>query len=69
MLIVSTFKTPAGGLEVAYDEHYIYRSLFTNALTEKTQGPLGLLIEEQLVAYFKNPEHRFQLPLKPLARL
>ena len=66
MLIVSTFKTPAGGLEVVYDEHYIYRSSFTTATTNKSEGPLGILIEEQIAAYIKNPHHRFQLPLKPL---
>ena len=50
MLIVSTFKTPAGGLEVVYDEHYIYRSSFTTATTNKSEGPLGILIEEQIAA-------------------
>lgn len=66
MLVVSTFKTPAGWLEVEYDEHYIYRATFTNMITTEAQGPLGNLIAEQLDAYLHNPHHRFQLPLKPL---
>lgn len=66
MLIVSTFKTPAGWLDVAYDEHYIYRATFTETITDEAQGPLGHLIAEQLDAYLDNPHHRFQLPLKPL---
>lgn len=66
MLIVSTFKTPAGWLEVAYDEHYIYRATFTETISNEAQGPLGALIADQLNAYLHNPHHRFQLPLKPL---
>jgi len=66
MLIVSTFKTPAGYLKVAYDEHYIYRAIFTEASAETAQGHLGTLIAEELDAYQRKPHHRFQLPLKPL---
>ena len=66
MLVISTFKTPAGWLEVAYDEHYIHRASFTISPTDQLHGPLGRLVEEQLNAYIKNPHHRFQLPLKPL---
>jgi methylated-DNA-[protein]-cysteine S-methyltransferase len=66
MLVVSTFKTPAGWLEVEYDEHYIYRAVFTEVIADEAQGPLGNLIAEQLDAYLHNPHHRFQLPLKPL---
>lgn len=65
-LIVSTFKTPAGWLEVGYDEHFIYRAVFVESIAKKAQGDLGNLIAEQLDAYFHNPHHRFQLPLKPL---
>lgn len=53
-------------LEVAYDEHYIYRAIFAETVVKKAQGPLGNLIAEQLDAYLHNPHHRFQLPLKPL---
>lgn len=74
MLIISSHWTPAGWLELAYDEHYLYRAVFTHASTdiETTQqpvGPLGHLITEQLAAYSANPEHHFQLPLKPLGTL
>lgn len=69
MLIVSTFMTPAGWLEVAYDEHYIFRAVFTDSCSHKlapVRGQLGELIEKELNAYAANPHHRFQLPLKPL---
>lgn len=66
MLFVSSFMTPAGRLEVAYDEHYIYRAVFTDTGENKTQGALGSLLAEQIDAYNNNPHHRFQLPLKPL---
>ena len=69
MLIVSNFNTPAGWLEVAYDEHYIYRSIFVDTTDHphtKPRRPLGGLIQEQLDAYQQDPQHRFQLPLKPL---
>lgn len=69
MLIVTTFVTPAGWLEVAYDEHYIFRSVFIENSCDKnpeSRGPLGQLITEQINSYNQNPHHRFQLPLKPL---
>ncbi len=66
MLVVSTIKTPAGWLEVEYDEHYIYRAVFTEVIANKVQGHLGNLVAEQLDAYCRNPHHRFQLPLKPI---
>lgn len=54
---------------MAYDEHYIYRAIFAETIaknTENKQSHLGNLIAKQLDAYFHNPHHRFQLPLKPL---
>lgn len=66
MLIETAFKTPFGWLNMAFDEHYIYRSFFTE--TPHSQQPAtqqSLLITEQLSAYFENCHHRFQLPLKP----
>ena len=69
MLIVSTHSTPAGWLELAYDEHYIYRAVFTDSASDKQNhacGQLGNLIKDQLAAYTDDPHHRFQLPLKPL---
>lgn len=68
-LIISNFKTPAGLIEVAYDEHYIYRAVFVECTNEKpsqTDERLGTQINEELEAYLNNPHHRFQLPLKPL---
>ncbi len=69
MLIVSTFNTPAGWLEVAYDEHYIYQAAFTDGLTKKhnaVSSQLGDKIAAELKAYSVNPHHHFHLPLKPL---
>ena len=69
MLIVTTHSTPAGWLELAYDEHYIYRAVFTDSANDKqnqTYRQLSGLIKDQLAAYADNPYHRFQLPLKPL---
>lgn len=69
MLIVTNFKTPAGTIEVVYDEHYVYRSIFTERCGTKQTGGLGQLgiqIANQLDVYADNPHHRFQLPLKPV---
>ena len=69
MLLVSSFLTPAGLLEMTYDEHYIYRAVFIDYCTDKhteARGSLGTLITEQLNAYADNPHHHFQLPLHPL---
>ncbi|CDZ77959.1 Methylated-DNA--protein-cysteine methyltransferase, constitutive [Legionella massiliensis] len=66
MLIVTAFKTPAGWLEVQYDEHYIYRAIFTQIPTHhKETNGLTATIARELDKYFSNPHHRFQLPLKP----
>ena len=49
-----------------HDEHYVHRASFTSqASSEHIENPLGLFIKTQLAAYFKNPNHRFQLPLRP----
>jgi methylated-DNA-[protein]-cysteine S-methyltransferase len=69
MLIVTPFLTPAGWLEMEYDEHFIYRALFIEHPIDKpieAPGQLSALISTQLNAYADNPNHRFQLPLKPL---
>ncbi|MBA2711649.1 MAG: methylated-DNA--[protein]-cysteine S-methyltransferase [Tatlockia sp.] len=66
MLFVSAFNTPAGWLEIHYDEHFIHRAIFTHTPTqalEKTK--LADLINQELTNYFLNPHHRFQLSLKP----
>ncbi|MBA2657811.1 MAG: methylated-DNA--[protein]-cysteine S-methyltransferase [Tatlockia sp.] len=66
MLVVTAFKTPAGWLEVHYDEHYIYRSKFTHEqVTNKETTPLTKLIIQELDNYFRDPHYRFQLTLKP----
>ncbi len=68
-LIVSTLMTPAGWLEVAYDEHYVYRAAFTECAGSHplaARGRLGSLITDQLRAYALNPHYHFQLPLNPL---
>ena len=69
MLIVSTFDTPAGIIEVAHDEHYIFRAVFTDYKDNKAKQPksfLGDLVANEINAYCNNPHHHFQLPLKPL---
>lgn len=64
--IVSTFTTPSGVLEVAHDDHYIYTAQFIEKhKTSSPSHPLSLLINDELSAYFADPSHRFQLPLKP----
>ncbi|KTD23340.1 methylated-DNA--[protein]-cysteine S-methyltransferase [Legionella londiniensis] len=84
--IVSTFKTPFGLLEVAFDEQHLLRSAFKGATREEnTSHPAQLnvpvsadnqsisqaarnfhqLIFDELAAYFQNPKHRIQIPLKP----
>lgn len=71
MLVKSTFKTPAGSLEVGHDEHYIYSATFIlqppDVVLEHVVGTMGRDIASQLSAYFSNPHYRFQLSLKPLA--
>ena len=64
-LYISFFKTPWGMLEIKHDEHFIYRSLFTQHQGHYFDHPLSDLIQKELEAYFTNPHHRFQLPLKP----
>ena len=66
-LIVSTYLTPAGWLQVGYDEHYVHRAAFTDSgFDNQPYCRLGMLIAEELSAYLQNPHHRFQLPLKPV---
>lgn len=63
--VASFFTTPWGMLKVEHDEHFIYRSFFTNEAGTPAQHPLSDLIQSELSAYYLNPNHRFQLPLKP----
>lgn len=63
--ITSHFITPWGILEVIYDEHFIYRSFFTENPSVASDNSLSDLIQKELNAYIANPHHRFQLPLKP----
>lgn len=66
MLIETAFKTPAGWLNMEFDEHYIYRAFFTDTpFSEKPVSRQSELISTELKHYFNNPNHRFQLPLKP----
>ena len=66
-LIVSKFLTPAGWLQVVYDEHYVHRAVFTESTAEEPPpSPMGQMVAQEIAAYTKNPHHRFQLPLKPL---
>lgn len=66
MLVVTAFKTPAGWLEVQYDEHYIYRAQFTRIPSpNKGRTEITKLLDQEIEKYTKNPHHHFQLPLKP----
>ena len=66
MLIMSSiFITPFGNLEVMYDEHFIYNASFTKQAVIESNDRLAQLIKNELQAYFSDPHHRFQLPLKP----
>ncbi|MFC3908670.1 methylated-DNA--[protein]-cysteine S-methyltransferase [Legionella dresdenensis] len=66
MLIESSFQTPAGWLNVVFDEHYIYQAFFTDCPgSEQPETRQSQLIQSELENYFTNPHHRFQLPLKP----
>ncbi len=64
-LIVSTFTTPPGLLEVVHDEHFIFNAFFTEKVGTAANHPLSDLIAAELSAYFSDPHHRFQLQLKP----
>jgi methylated-DNA-[protein]-cysteine S-methyltransferase len=64
-LISSVFATPWGMLQVEHDEHFIYRSYFTQNHVISTTHPLSDLIQKELDAYTANPHYRFQLSLKP----
>ncbi|MDP1603715.1 MAG: methylated-DNA--[protein]-cysteine S-methyltransferase [Legionella sp.] len=67
MLIETAFNTPFGWLNMAFDEHYIYRCIFTDKPVSSTHPATkqSQLIESELDNYFNNCHHRFQLPLKP----
>lgn len=64
-LIRSIFTTPFGMLEIVHDEHFIFNSSFTQKAITPIQNALAQLISSELNAYFSDPHHRFQLPLKP----
>lgn len=65
MLISSVFTTPWGNFEVEYNEHFIFTASFVQKTEITVKAPLSKLIAKELSAYFTNPQHRFQLPLKP----
>ncbi|CEG58088.1 methylated-DNA--[protein]-cysteine S-methyltransferase [Legionella fallonii] len=64
-LIISVFATPFGNIEIAYDEHFIYKASFTHASISSSSNGLTQLINNELDSYLADPHHRFQLPLKP----
>lgn len=69
MLVSSIFTTPLGAFEVVHDEHFIFNALFTQKAGKAAESELAKQISQELAAYFKNCEHRFQLPLKPQGSL
>jgi methylated-DNA-[protein]-cysteine S-methyltransferase len=54
-----------GSFEVVHNEHFVFTSAFTQKVGSPAKSKLSDLIRTELAAYFKNPHHRFQLPLKP----
>lgn len=70
MLIATSFATPFGCLAIEFDEHYIYRALFTDTpLPPQPDTPQSQLIQSELNNYISNSHHPFQLPLKPQGTL
>lgn len=65
MLITSIFTTPWGKLEVAHDEHFVFNTAFTQKNGTPAQSNLAKTIGNELEAYYADPQHRFQLQLKP----
>jgi methylated-DNA-[protein]-cysteine S-methyltransferase len=65
MLVSSIFTTPIGPFEVVHNEHFIFNAFFTQKMGSPVATELSELIGSELSAYFKNHQHRFQLPLKP----
>ena len=65
-LVISTFKTPIGWLEVRYDDYFVYQATFVaQKNSHDSHCATGCLIAHEINAYFENPHHRFQLSLKP----
>ncbi|MGQ3891787.1 methylated-DNA--[protein]-cysteine S-methyltransferase [Legionella sp. CNM-4043-24] len=60
------FDTPLGWINVTFDEHYIYRAVFSDT-PALSQAPCAQyqLLRKELDCYFANQNHRFQLSLKP----
>lgn len=65
MLVTSFFTTPTGMLEIIHDEHYIFNAAFTEKSGIPADTKFAQLIGNEISAYFKDPQHRFQLQLKP----
>ncbi|WP_325049364.1 MULTISPECIES: methylated-DNA--[protein]-cysteine S-methyltransferase [Legionella] len=80
MPIVSLFNTPLGNLEIMHDGQAIHSAVFVEinpATADRTASLAGItiqsgptspfceLIAQELDAYFHQPNHRFQITLKP----
>ncbi len=66
VLIVSTFNTPLGWLEITHDEQHIHRAFFSAPPPhENARTRFCNTIAQELEHYFRHPHYRFQLPLKP----
>ena len=65
MTTTSTFKTPAGLLQVTFDQQLIHHALFTDisSITD-ANSPMAQLIAKQINEYNNNPQYQFDLPLK-----
>jgi methylated-DNA-[protein]-cysteine S-methyltransferase len=62
---MTIFTTPFGMIEIEHDEHFVYKSSFTDKAPTSPENQLAHLIRNELDSYSENPHHRFQLPLKP----
>ena len=64
--VVSTYNTPAGWLCVTHDEHHVHRAAFTQIPGHaQPHHAMAQCIANQINSFAKNPQHTFQLPLKP----
>lgn len=68
-VVESVFTIPMGRLAVLHDSHYLFEAAFTNKPELLSSGSLAKLISQELNNYFIDPNHRFQLPLKPQGSL
>lgn len=65
MFIESIFTSPWGMIEIVHDEHFIYNAAFTQKSGSPANTVFSHTIGKELTAYYTNPQHRFNIQLKP----